>query len=109
MNPFLPPGVKVEVEWAPGGKEALRDAIAGLFERVPLTCGKCYWKFPAGNDPEVRCPNCGEDPVWDPPLCPLHEFWTEDAMLPDCQACDDLCDAWDQDLTRNNLEVPDGN
>lgn len=100
MNPFgLQPGVRVEVEWAPGGKEALRDAIASLFDRIPLTCSKCYWKFPPTKD-DSKCPNCGEDPIWDPPLCPVHENQPEDEMLPDCQACDDLIDSWDQDPHR---------
>lgn len=87
--------LNVQVEWAPGGQEFFFDLLAS----IPIRCGNCAERFVDKNG-ESLCPNCGEEPTWDPPTCgactPLEEAGV---ILPDCPVCDSLC----QDYESNKL------
>lgn len=69
---------------------SIDDLLADLVLAVPLSCANCAERFVAKEDGAL-CPNCGEEPTWDPPACDEHLALEAAAeFLPPCPVCDSL-------------------
>lgn len=79
----------------------INDFIWEAIRQVPVTCANCKVKFIDKNCTIEICPNCGESPMWEAPMCNLCEAMDDAGQrLPDCAMCDSLA----QDYESNKGE-----